>query len=30
VDSGYTATLAGVVNSLGGYKTTFTAEKTFE
>jgi len=30
VGSGYTATLAGAVNSYGGYKTTFTAEKTFE
>jgi hypothetical protein len=30
VDSAYTATLAGAVNSYGGYKTTFTAEKSFE
>jgi hypothetical protein len=27
---GYTGTLEGHINSIGGYKTTFTAEKTFE
>jgi len=30
VGSGYTATIEGSVNSIGGYKTVFTAEKVFE